>query len=153
MQPNRDFEDMLGLLERHQVKYLIIGGLAFIYHAKPRYTKDMDLWIEPSDENVRRANLAPAEFGSPYLFDLGKPDQILQIGVAPNRIDLLLTVEGVRFATAWGRRVRDAYGAVTANWVDLDTLIRIKQRIDHPRHREDVRVLRDVKRQRRGKAR
>jgi hypothetical protein len=145
----RDFEDMLALLERHEARYLIIGGLAFIYHAKPRYTKDMDLWIEPSEENVRRANQALAEFGSPYLFDLGARDQILQIGVAPNRIDLLLAVKGLRFDTAWRRRVRDAYGGVTANWIDLDSLIRAKQRIDHPRHREDVRVLREVRRRRR----
>jgi len=59
MRAIRDFEDMLTSLERHQVKYLIVGGLAFIYHAKPRYTKDMDLWIEPSDENVRSSG-APA---------------------------------------------------------------------------------------------
>lgn len=139
---------MLNLLEQHRVQYLIIGGLAFSYHAKPRSTKDMDLWIEPSAENVRSVNLALAEFGSPYLFDVGKLDQIVQIGVAPNRIDLLLAVEGVRFETASRKRVRDAYGDVTANWVDIDTLIRIKQRIDHPRHREDVRVLREIKRRR-----
>jgi len=145
----RDFEDMLALLERHEARYLIIGGLAFIYHAKPRYTKDMDLWVEPSDENVRRANQALAEFGSPHLFDLGVRDQVLQIGVAPNRIDLLLDVKGLRFDTAWRKRVRDSYGGVTANWIDLDSLIRVKQRIDHPRHQEDVRVLREVRRLRR----
>lgn len=52
METIHDFEDMLLLLEKHRVRYLIIGGLAFIYHAKPRYTKDMDLWIDPSLENV-----------------------------------------------------------------------------------------------------
>jgi len=145
----RDFEDMLALLERHEARYLIIGGLAFIYHAKPRYTKDMDLWIEPSEENVRRANQALAEFGSPCLFDVGARDQILQIGVAPNRLDLLLAVTGLRFDAAWRRRVRDAYGGVTANWIDLDSLIRAKQRIGQPRHQEDARVLREVRRLRR----
>ena len=52
----QDFEDMLDLLERFEVRYLIIGGLAFIYHAKPRFTKDIDLWIGPAAENVHRAN-------------------------------------------------------------------------------------------------
>ncbi|HUT33967.1 MAG TPA: hypothetical protein VNE39_10825 [Planctomycetota bacterium] len=145
----RDFEDMLAFLERYEARYLIIGGLAFIYHAKPRYTKDMDLWVEPSDENVRRANKALAEFGSPHLFDLGVRDQVLQIGVAPNRIDLLLDVKGLRFDTAWKKRVRDSYGGVTANWIGLDSLIRVKQQIDHPRHQEDARVLREVRRLRR----
>ena len=59
----QDFEDMLSLLHRHDVRYLIIGELAFIYHAKPRYTKDMDLWIDAERENINRANLALAEFG------------------------------------------------------------------------------------------
>ena len=146
MRAMRDFEDMLASLERHEAQYLIIGGLAFIYHAKPRYTKDMDLWIEPSDENIRKANAALAEFGSPYLLDVGDRDQVLQVGVAPNRVDLLLTVEGVRFETAWTRRIRDVYGSVTANWIDIDSLIRAKRGIDHPRHQEDVRVLLQVKR-------
>ena len=61
----QDFEDILHMLEKHAVRYLIIGGLAFIYHAKPQYTKDLDLWIDPATENVDRANKALAEFGSP----------------------------------------------------------------------------------------
>ena len=146
MEAIRDFEDMLALLERRQAKYLIVGGLAVIYHAKPRYTKDMDLWVEPSDESIARANMALAEFGSPSLLDVDKQEQILQIGVAPNRIDLLLDVKGVRFGTAWAKRLRGQYGSVTANWMDIDTLIRAKRGIDSPRHQEDVRVLREVKR-------
>ena len=50
----QDFEDILELFARHSVQYLIVGGLAFIYHAKPRYTKDIDLWIDSDHENVRR---------------------------------------------------------------------------------------------------
>lgn len=65
----QDFEDLLHMLEKHAVRYLIIGGLAFIYHAKPRYTKDMDLWIDPAAENVNHANKALAEFGSPHLLE------------------------------------------------------------------------------------
>lgn len=149
----KDFEDMLRSLEDYQVRYLVVGGLAFIYHAKPRYTKDMDLWVEPSDENVGRANQALVEFGSPTRFDFGDTKQILQIGVAPNRVDLLLEVTGVRFETAWRKRVRDAYGRVTANWMDIDSLIRSKRSIDDPRHRLDVNVLQRVKelRKREGK--
>ena len=55
-----DFEDMLALLDKQKVRYLVIGGLAFIYHAKPRYTKDMGLWIDHTLENVKRANKALA---------------------------------------------------------------------------------------------
>jgi len=145
METIHDFEDMLLLLEKNRVRYLIIGGLAFIYHAKPRYTKDMDLWIDPDLENVRRANKALAEFGSPFLINTEKKEEILQIGIAPDRIDLLRHVAGARFETAWKKRIRGKYGKVVANWIDLDSLIRIKGKIDHPRHKEDARVLREVR--------
>lgn len=141
----QDFEDILSLFEEFQVRYLIIGGLAFIYHAKPRYTKDMDIWIDPGKENVSRANRALAEFGSPYLLDAENPEEILQLGIAPDRIDLLRRIEGATFRTAWENRIRGNYGDVTANWVDIDSLIRIKSKIDHPRHQEDARVLREVR--------
>lgn len=140
-----DFEDMLALLEKHQVRYLIIGGLAFIYHAKPRYTKDMDLWIDERSENIKRANRALTEFGSPAVISTESKSEILQIGVAPDRIDFFCRVVGARFDTAWKKRVRGKYGKVRANWIDLDSLIRIKSRIENPRHQEDARVLRDVR--------
>ena len=143
----QDFEDLLALLERHEVQYLIIGGLAFIYHAKPRYTKDMDLWIGPEPENVERANRALAAFGSPSLLDPGRRDEILQLGVAPNRIDLLRET-GLEFDQVWRNRIEGRYGRSAASWIDIDGLIAIKERIDHPRHQEDVRVL-ELVRQRR----
>ena len=142
----RDFEDMLTLLDRHHARYLIVGGLAFIYHAKPRFTKDMDLWIEPDPENLTRANQALAEFGSPTIMSLDQPEEIVQIGVAPNRIDLIQTLEGASFEEAWASRIVDDYGDVRANWISLDGLLRIKERIDVPRHQEDARILREVKR-------
>ena len=142
-----DFEDLLALSERHQVRYLIIGGLAFIYHAKPRYTKDMDLWIGPDPENVARANRALADFGSPHLLDPHRGDEILQLGVAPNRIDLLRET-GLDFDEVWPNRIEGHYGRASASWIDIDGLIAIKSRIDHPRHREDVRVLELVRERR-----
>ena len=146
MEAIQDFEDMLYLLGKHDVRYLIIGGLAFIYHAKPRYTKDMDLWIRPTLENIENANQALAEFGSPAFLSYDHPDEIVQIGIAPDRIDLILKVQGVRFETAWNNRIRDFYGKVKANWIDMKSLIRSKRLIDNPRHQDDVRVLLDVKR-------
>jgi hypothetical protein len=140
-----DFEDMLELLDRHGVRYLIVGGLAFIYHAKPRYTKDMDLWIDPDLENVRLANAALTDFGSPQLLEEDAADEILQLGAAPNRIDLLRETVELEFSEAWARRIEGRYGRARAYWIDLDSLIAIKSRIDHPRHQEDVRILRMVR--------
>ena len=138
---------MLELLERFEVRYLIIGGLAFIYHAKPRFTKDIDLWIDPAPENVGRANAALAEFGSPHSLEAGRPEEILQLGVAPNRIDFLQDT-GVPFEEAWQRRIEGHYGAAKAWWVHLDDLIAIKSKIDDPRHQDDARILRMVREQR-----
>ena len=145
-----DFEDMLELLDRHEVRYLIVGGLAFIYHAKPRYTKDMDLWLDPDPENAKRANAALSEFGSPQLLDPDDRDEILQLGAGPNRIDLLRETVDHEFAEAWDRRIEGIYGRARAYWIDLDSLIAIKSRIDHPRHQEDVRILRMVRDSRSG---
>lgn len=140
-----DFEDLLLVFRKHEVRYLVIGGLAFIYHARPRYTKDMDLWIDPAPRNVRRANAALAEFGSPHLLVVDEPEEILQIGLPPNRIDLFRAVEGPQFGQAWRRRIRGKYGRADVNWIDLDSLIEIKSRIDDPRHRRDVRDLEEVR--------
>jgi len=145
----QDFEDFLDLLDRHGVRYLIIGGLAFIYHAKPRFTKDIDVWVDPAPGNLRRTNAALAEFGSPHLLDLAREDEILQLGIAPNRIDLLREAAPLVFEDAWGRRVEGVYGRARACWIGIEDLLAIKERIDHPRHREDARVLRKVLERRR----
>ncbi len=141
----QDFEDILDLFDRHEVRYLIIGGLAFIYHAKPRYTKDIDLWIGPGQDNLERANRALREFGSPYLLDPSQPAEILQLGVEPNRIDLLQDAGRLPFDEAWSHRIEGRYGRARALWIDLDGLIAIKSQIDDPRHQEDARVLKRVR--------
>jgi len=148
----QDFADLLEALDRHEVRYLIVGGLAFIYHAKPRFTKDMDIWVDPAAANLERVNQALAEFGSPNLLDTDRPESILQIGLPPNRIDVLQTIEGASFEAAWPKREIAAYGPAKANWIDLDSLIGIKARIDDPRHQADAKDLRKV-RDRRDKGR
>jgi hypothetical protein len=147
----RDFEDILQLFDEFEVRYLVIGGLAFIFHAKPRYTKDIDLWLDPAPDNVELANRALAAFGSPYLLSTGESVEILQLGVPPNRIDLLREPGGsspITFAEAWQRRIVSRYGAAQAQWIDLDSLIAIKSGIDHPRHQEDARILCEVRERR-----
>ncbi|HUL79269.1 MAG TPA: hypothetical protein VL691_18540 [Vicinamibacteria bacterium] len=149
MEAIQDFEDFLELLDRHRVRYLIIGGLAFIYHAKPRFTKNIATWLGSEPDDLARANDALAEFGSPYLLNVSDQDEILQLGVAPNRIDLLRTAAPLVFEDAWPRRVEGTYGRARACWVAIEDLLAIKERIDHPRHQEDARDLRLVLERRR----
>lgn len=145
MKAVQDFEDLLALLEKHQVRYLIIGGLAFIYHAKPRYTKDMDIWVDFSLENLAKANAALKEFGSPDALSTDRNDEVLHMGMAPNRIDFFLRIEGMAFEKAWDTRVQGSYGESAAIWIGLDSLLKIKSSIDKPKHQEDARVLGEVK--------
>jgi len=141
----RDYEDMLELLGKHQVRYLIVGGVAVSFHARPRHTKDLDIWVDPSQENLQRANRALTEFGSPLLLEPQDIDGVVQIGVGLDRIDLILSPEGVRFDDAWPKRSRGDLGKTPANWVDLETLIRMKEPLTGARHVEDVRVLKKVR--------
>ncbi len=145
METIQDFEDMLFLLNKHGAQYLIVGGLAFIYHAKPRYTKDIEIWVEPSPKNVEKVNKTLVEFGSPQLLTPNSPEEILQIGVEPDRIDILQKLEGVTFSAVWKNRITGKYGDIETHWIDIDNLIRVKQTIDHPRHQEDARVLREAR--------
>jgi len=140
-----DFENPLRLFHQHGVRYLIIGGLAFIYHAKPRYTKDMDLWPASDESNIEAANQALVEFGSPVKLDPARPEEILQLGVGANRIDLLRDLGQPSFEMAWERRIAGSFGHAPANRIDLETLIEIKSAIEEPRHQEDARVLRRVR--------
>jgi len=97
------------------VKYCIVGSYAVAFYAEPRYTKDMDLWIGPSSGNIGLANRALTEFGSPMLLSVNDLTQIVQIGVAPNRIDLLLNVPNVRFETAWKNKSKASFNGTKIN--------------------------------------
>ncbi|MBN2450911.1 MAG: hypothetical protein JXR77_11010 [Lentisphaeria bacterium] len=91
---------------------------------------------------------ATADFEDPLLLP-DEPTQVVQIGIAPNRIDLLVDVGSVAFDSAWERRIAGRYGDAPANWIDLDSLLAIKSAIQEPRHQEDARVLRQVRDRRR----
>jgi hypothetical protein len=141
MEITKDFRDLLLVFEKYGVRYLIVGGYAFAFHAFPRYTKDLDVLIDNRRKNVEKANLALKEFGSPFFLDPKDKNAILQLGIAPNRIDILMKIENVSFGTTWKDRVRGKYGDISVNWMGLTSLIRSKNKIDRERHREDVKYL------------
>lgn len=106
---NSDFKDLLRLFADFQVSYLVVGGYAVIRYTEPRYTKDLDLWVEATPENSSRCYQALAAFGAPLgdvqPFDLVQEGYVFQMGVPPNRVDLLMNVRGLTFQDAWARRV------------------------------------------------
>jgi hypothetical protein len=95
-------------------EYLLVGGYALAIHAAPRFTKDLDVWVNPTRENAPRVLTALKAFGAPLgeltETDLMTPGVVFQMGLPPNRIDLLTSIDGVAFSEAWPARITTEYG-------------------------------------------
>lgn len=102
---SQDFIDILSAFTDEKVEYMVVGGYAMAFHGFVRATGDIDLWIRASEENAERVWRGLQKFGAP-LFDLSRedlmaPEMVFQMGVVPNRIDLITSVDGVTFDEAW----------------------------------------------------
>lgn len=124
---NSDFKEMLEAFNAQKVEYLIVGGYAYMKYVEPRYTKDLDLWIDRSPENAIRVYKALAAFGAPVgdssPDDFTREGQFFQIGVAPNRIDILTSIPGLEFADAWVDRVEGHFGDLNVWFISLNHLV------------------------------
>lgn len=142
---NRDFVEMLSALSDAGADFLVIGAHAVAVHARPRATGDLDLWVRPSPENARRVWEALALFGAPLdrldPEDLVSDDLVFQIGLAPNRIDILTDVGGLAFETAWGRHLTVDVGGVEVPVIGKDDLITTKRAAGRPRDLADIAEL------------
>jgi len=143
---DRNYLDLLRCLNAAKVKYLLIGGYAVIYYSEPRYTKDLDIWIEASRQNARCALRALRKFGAPVdnltEQDLAKPGLIYVFGLPPLRVDILNSASGCSFAAAWKTRVRARIDGLNANFVSKANLIRIKKATGRPQDLADLAKLR-----------
>ena len=128
---NQDFKEFIESLNVNHVRYLIIGGYAVALHGYPRYTKDIDVWIEMNPQNAAHVIKALEQFGFGSLglqaADFLVPDQIIQLGYPPNRIDLITTPPGVDFESCYTARVEVMIDEVTVNFIDLENLKKSKQ--------------------------
>lgn len=131
MELDKNFREFIELLNAHKVRYLIIGGYAVNFHGYPRYTKDLDFWLWMTDENLNRLLAAIKSFGfgsiGLRLEDFKDPENIIQLGYEPYRIDLLMDVDGVNFETCFQRRKTGNLDGVTVNFLSLDDLIKAKK--------------------------
>jgi hypothetical protein len=145
---SRDYEEFIAALNAHGVRYLIIGAHAVAFHARPRATKDLDVLLDPTPGNARKILAALRDFfgGADLgytIADLTDPQWIIQLGVAPSRIDLVVAIPGLpAFETAWKNRVTATFGSVPAFYLGLEDLIRAKDAAGRPQDRADLRVLR-----------
>jgi hypothetical protein len=126
MAVNQDFKEFIQSLNSNNVHYLVVGGYAVAWHGYPRYTKDLDIWIELSPENTSKIIKALDQFGIAAMglvqADFLVPDQIIQLGYPPNRIDLLTTLPGVDFDECYPDRIIETMDGVSIHFIDLDHL-------------------------------
>ena len=148
MRIERDFKEFIALLNENKVKYLIVGGFAFAFYVEPRYTKDIDIFVEASKENSKKIIAALTAFGFGNIGlkeeDFQKPDQIIQLGYAPVRIDIITSIAGVTFDSAWRNKVEGKYGDIHCFFISKEDLILNKQKAARPRDITDVKKLKKI---------
>lgn len=145
---NPDFRDLFFEFNAREVRYLLVGGYAFSFHARPRTTKDLDVWIDATPTNGPRVWQALVAFQAPLTeltrADLEHPGVVFQMGQPPNRIDILTRVEAVDFERAWETRVAGNYGDQRVWFLSRDLLIQNKRALGRKQDLADVEALEDL---------
>jgi predicted nucleotidyltransferase len=149
MELDKDFREFIELLNEHKVKYLIIGGYAVNFHGYPRYTKDIDFWLWMTAENIENLIIAIKQFGFGSLNlevnDFMTPENIIQLGYEPYRIDLLVDVEGVDFQECFARRIESELDGTDVNFLSLQDLITAKKKAGRLQDLADAEQLEKIK--------
>jgi hypothetical protein len=140
-----DVRDLLHAFSDHDVRFLVVGAYALAVHGRPRGTGDLDLWVEATAENGARAYAALRAFGAPLhdltMADLSTPGVVFQIGLPPLRIDVLTSIDGVRFADAWRRRVRATFEDVGVSVIGIADFIANKRATGRLKDLADIEAL------------
>lgn len=146
-----DILEFIRLLQVHEVKYIVVGGEAVIYHGYPRFTGDIDFFFSDAPENVQAMFAALREFwagsvpGIRSAQELAEPGVIIQFGRPPNRIDLLNRIDGVEFQAGWKDKIRlrilGLEREVSLFMIDLPNLLRNKRASSRPKDLDDLRAL------------
>ena len=142
---NSDFSDLLRLFNDNGVRYLIIGGYAFIQYAEPRYTKDLDLWISTDTRNAKAVYKALRKFGAPLAGltekDFAEEGYFYQMGVPPMRVDILMGIPGIAFERAWERRKEIDFDGLLVSFISKEDLITAKRASGRPQDLIDADIL------------
>jgi hypothetical protein len=145
MSVNQDFKDLFKIFNSEAVEYIIVGAHAAIFYSEPRYTKDIDIWINPTRENAEKTRKALEIFGAPLenisVDDFTNNDLIYQIGIDPNRIDIIMSIAGVNFAAAQSRVVKSTYGGIPVHILSKVDLIVSKRTVGRKQDLLDIERL------------
>ena len=125
-----DFKELLNTLEKYRVRYLVVGGYAVMKYTEPRFTKDLDLWISTDETNSKAVFSALKEFGAPLKgltpHDFTESGYFYQMGNPPFRLDIMMSIPGVEFETAWEHREELLLEGMTIPFISRADLIRAK---------------------------
>ncbi len=139
---NRDFKEMLSCLKEEEVEFIIVGAYALAAHGFPRATGDIDIWVRNSPANARKIMRALKKFGAPLAHlsadDFIAPDVMVQLGVAPCRIDLLTGIDGVGFAEAWQNKISMTIDALEIAILSKADLLRNKLATGRDKDQGDI---------------
>jgi len=142
---NRDWREFLALLNSNGVEYLVVGAFAVAFHGFPRYTADLDLLVRPTLENASRVIRSLSQFGfgttEIQANDLVLPGKVIQLGMNPNRIDLLTGISGVTFDEAWATRSQAELEGIAIQLIGRAALLRNKQCTGRAKDLGDVEEL------------
>jgi hypothetical protein len=149
---NSDFRDLLRLFAEHDVRYLIVGGYAAMRYSQPRFTKDLDLWLEPTEENARRVMSVFQEFGMPLVdvvpSDFAAEGLQYMVGRSPVLFDFLTSLPGLVFADCWENRSTDHDEGFPIQYLGREALIAAKTLAGRPQDLHDMseiaRVMKNV---------
>ena len=145
MKISSDYSDLLRCLNEAGVEYLIVGGYAVMIHSEPRFTKDLDIWVNPTPENAAKLWSALRAFGAPLRGvapqDFTEPEVFYQLGIEPVRADVMTAVPGLTFTEAWINRIEIDFGGVIAGVLNLTDLVTAKKASGRPQDRRDLRLL------------
>jgi hypothetical protein len=145
MNLSKDCKEFIALLRSEGVDFLVVGAAALAAHGRPRYTGDIDLWIRCDTETSQRMErvLERFGFGSTGLraADFAEPNKVIQLGVAPNRVDILTGLTGLEFEAAWNKRIDLPLDDETLPFLDKDSLRNNKKATGRPQDIADLEAL------------
>lgn len=141
---NPDFRDLLRALVDAEVEFVVVGAYALSFHGAPRASGDIDVFVEPSEENASRVWRALLAFGAPLaaagvsMQDFTKPDLVYQIGLPPRRVDVLTSISGVSFEEAWASRVAATLEGRAVPFIGREMFLRNKLAAGRPKDLADA---------------
>jgi hypothetical protein len=145
MSLSKDLREFVELLNSRKIKYVLVGGHAVAYHGFPRFTGDVDFFIDASPENAALVAAAAGDFGFAGLgfteADFRRPDTVVQLGRPPHRIDILTSVTAVSFAEAWPTRVAATLDGLPVWVISKELLLRNKLATGRPKDLADARKI------------